>query len=257
MSRFPASVLLVALALLLLGCYSSIASGASGSGTQPNHGFVAYRISLTKAGNPVEVFVVNETGQPTGQNDLVQLTFALSSGERHLTYSKVVNSSSLPEIFPYFPELNNQSLSYSSHGIKLSAQIRRSGTFQVTFNGQTYTAVKHALLISVSRTNGETYSAAGNILTMPSGLVYSVELQAIGPYALTATLVATNLPLTSPSGTTTMFGFALVGLGLVGAVGLAVPSVFALVRAKTATRNTLSIAAEPSKAQSKPSHWVD
>ena len=54
-----------------------------------------------------------------------------------------------------------------------------------------------------------------------------------------------------------MFGFALVGLGLVGAVGLAVPSVFALVRAKTATRNTLSIAAEPSKAQSKPSHWVD
>ena len=257
MSRFPASILLVALALLLLGCYSSIASGASGSGTQPNHGFVAYQISLTKAGNPVEVFVVNETGQPTDQNDLVQLTFALSSGERHLTYSKVVNSSSLPEIFPYFPELNNQSLSYSSHGIKLSAQISRSGTAQVTFKGQTYTAVKHALSISVSRTNGETYSAAGNILTMSSGLVYSVELQAIGPYALTATLVATNLPLTSPSGTTTMFGFALVGLGLVGAVGLAVPSVFALVRAKTATRNTLSIAAEPSKAQSKPSHWVD
>lgn len=257
MSRFPASVSLVALALLLLGCYSSIASGASGSGTQPNHGFVAYQISLTKAGNAVEVFVVNETGQPTDQNDLVQLTFALSSGERHLTYSKVVNSSSLPEIFPYFPELNNQSLSYSSHGIKLSAQISRSGTAQVTFKGQTYTAVKHALSISVSRTNGETYSAAGNILTMPSGLVYSVELQAIGPYALTATLVATNLPLTNPSGTTTMFGFALVGLGLVGAVGLAVPSVFALVRAKTATRNTLSIAAEPSKAQSKPSHWVD
>ena len=257
MSRFPASVLLVALALLLLGCYSSIASGASGSGTQPNHGFVAYQISLTKAGNPVEVFVVNETGQPTGQNDLVQLTFALSSGERHLTYSKVVNSSSLSQIFPYFPELNNQSLSYSSHGIKLSSQISRSGTAQVTFKGQTYTAVKHALSISVSRTNGETYSAAGNILTMSSGLVYSVELQAIGPYALTATLVATNLPLTSPSGTTTMFGFALVGLGLVGAVGLAVPSVFALVRAKTATRNTLSIAAEPSKAQSKPSHWVD
>ena len=257
MSRFPASVSLVALALLLLGCYSSIASGASGSGTQPNHGFVAYQISLTKAGNAVEVFVVNETGQPTDQNDLVQLTFALTSGKRHLTYSKVVNSSSLPEIFPYFPELNNQSLSYSSHGIKLSAQISRSGTAQVTFKGQTYTAVKHALSISVSRTNGETYSAAGNILTMPSGLVYSVELQAIGPYALTATLVATNLPLTSPSGTTTMFGFALVGLGLVGAVGLAVPSVFALVRAKTATRNTLSIAAEPSKAQSKPSHWVD
>ncbi|TMI69110.1 hypothetical protein E6H16_00700 [Candidatus Bathyarchaeota archaeon] len=257
MSRFPASVSLVALALLLLGCYSSIASGASGSGTQPNHGFVAYQISLTKAGNAVEVFVVNETGQPTDQNDLVQLTFALTSGKRHLTYSKVVNSSSLPEIFPYFPELNNQSLSYSSHGIKLSAQISRSGTAQVTFKGQTYTAVKHALSISVSRTNGETYSAAGNILTMPSGLVYSVELQAIGPYALTATLVATNLPLTNPSGTTTMFGFALVGLGLVGAVGLAVPSVFALVRAKTATRNTLSIAAEPSKAQSKPSHWVD
>ena len=257
MSRFPASVSLVALALLLLGCYSSIASGASGSGTQPNHGFVAYQISLTKAGNPVEVFVVNETGQPTDQNDLVQLTFALTSGKRHLTYSKVVNSSSLPEIFPYFPELNNQSLSYSSHGIKLSAQISRSGTAQVTFKGQTYTAVKHALSISVSRTNGETYSAAGNILTMPSGLVYSVELQAIGPYALTATLVATNLPLTNPSGTTTMFGFALVGLGLVGAVGLAVPSAFALVRAKTATRNTLSIAAEPSKAQSKPSHWVD
>jgi len=166
----------VALAILLLGCYSSIASGASGSGTQPNHGFVAYQISLTKAGNPVEVFVVNETGQPTDQNDLVQLTFALTSGKRHLTYSKVVNSSSLPEIFPYFPELNNQSLSYSSHGIKLSAQISRSGTAQVTFKGQTYTAVKHALSISVSRTNGETYSAAGNILTMPSGLVYSVEL---------------------------------------------------------------------------------
>src|SRR3989442_15346759 len=194
MRRFPASILFMTLALLLLGAYSSIASGASGSGTQPNHGYVTYQISLASAGNPIEVFVINETGQPTGQNDLVQLTFALSSNERHLTYSKVVNSSSLPEIFPYFPELNNQSLSYSSHGIKLSAQISRSGTAQVTFKGQTYTAVKHKLSISVSRTNGETYSAAGNILTMPSGLVYSVELQPIGPYALTATLVATNPP---------------------------------------------------------------
>jgi len=150
MRRFPASILFMTLALLSLGAYSSIASGASGPGTQPNHGYVTYQISLTKAGNPTEVFVINETGQPTAQNDLVKLTFALSSNERHFTYSKVVNSSLLPEIFPYLPDMNNQSLSYSSHGIMLSTQITRSGTIQVTFDGRTYTAEKHAVSISVS-----------------------------------------------------------------------------------------------------------
>ena len=256
MRRFPSSILFMTLALLLLGAYSSIVSGASGSGTQPNHGYVTYQISLTKAGNPIEVLVINETGQPTGQNDLVKLTFALSSNERHLTYSKVVNSTFLPEIFPYLPDMNNQSLSYSSHGIMLSAQITRSGIVQVTFDGRTYTAEKHAVSISVSRSAGQFYSATGSIVTMPSGLVYSAELQTYEAYALTVTLVGTNLPLTNASGTTTMFGFALVGLGLAGAVGLAVPSVFALVRAKTVTRNTLSIP-EPSKTLDKPSHWVD
>jgi len=257
MRRFPASILFMTLALLLLGAYSSIASGASGSGTQPNHGYVTYQISLIKAGNPTEVLVINETGQPTAQNGLVKLTFALSSNERHLTYSKVVNGSLLPEIFPYLPNMNNQSLSYSSHGIMLSAQITRSGTIQVTFDGRTYTAEKHGVSISVSRSAGQTYTATGNIVTMPSGLVYSAELQTYGAYALTVTLVATNLPLTNPAGTTAMFGFALVGLGLAGAVGLAVPSVFALVRAKTGTRNTLSIPVEPSKTPGKPAHWVD
>src|SRR5713101_2185891 len=256
MGRFPSSLLLMTVALLVLGVYSSIASGASASGTQPNHGYVTYQISLARARNPIEVFLINETSQPTGQNDLVKLTFALSN-ERHLTYSKVVNSSLLPEIFPYLPEINNQSLSYSSHGIMLSAQITRSGTVQVTFDGRTYTAEKHAVSISVSRSAEQIYSATGNIVTMPSGLIYSAELQAYGLYALTVTLVATNLPLTNPSGTTTMFGFALVGLGLAGAVGLAVPSVFAFVRAKTVTRNTLPLPAEPSTAQDRPSHWVD
>src|SRR2546427_9747168 len=254
MRRFPAPILFMTLALLLLGAYSSIASGASGSGTQPNHGYVTYQISLIKAGNPTEVLVINETGQPTAQNGLVKLTFALSSNERHLTYSKVVNGSLLPEIFPYLPNMNNQSLSYSSHGIMLSAQITRSGTIQVTFDGRTYTAEKHGVSISVSRSAGQTYTATGNIVTMPSGLAYSAELQT---YALTVTLVATNLLLTNPAGTTAMFGFALVGLGLDGAVGLAVPSVFALVRAKTGTRNTLSIPVEPSKTPGKPAHWVD
>ena len=257
MRRFPASILFMTLALLLLGAYSSIASGASRSGTQPNHGYVTYQISLVNAGNPIEVFVINETGQPTAQNGLVKLTFALSSSDSHFTYSKVVNSSLLPEIFPYLPDMNNQSLSYSSHGIMLSAQITRSGTIQVTFDGRTYTAEKHAVSISVSRSAGQTYTATGNIVTMPSGLVYSAELQTYEAYALTVSLVATNLPLTNPSGTTAMFGFALVGLGLAGAVGLVVPSVFALVRAKTVTRNTLSIPAEPSKTPDKPAHWVD
>src|SRR5712692_108058 len=257
MGRFPSCLLLMTVALLVLGTSSSIASGVSAFGTKSNHGYVTYQISLAGAGNPIEVFLINETSQPTGQNDLVQLTFALSSNERDFTYSKVVNSSAFPEIFPYLPELNNQSLSYSSHGIMLNAQITRSGTVQVTFDGRTYTAVKHALSISISRSAGQTYSAIGNIVTMPSGLVYSAELHAYGLYALTVTLVATNLPLTNPSGTTTMFGLALVGLGLAGAVGLAVPSVFAFVRAKTVTRNTLPLPAEPSTAQDKPSHWVD
>jgi hypothetical protein len=257
MRRFPAAILLMALALLLLGAYSSIVSGASGSGTQPNHGYVTYQISLTRAGNPVEVFVINETGQPTGQNDLVQLTFALTTSERHFAYSKIVNSSSLPEIFPYLPQLYNQSLSYSSHGMTLSAQITRNGTLPVTFEGKTYTALQFALSISLSRSPGTNYLATGNIVTMPSGLVYSAKLGSNQLYAFTLTLVATNLPLTDPSGTTTMFGLALVGLGLAGAVGLAVPSVFALVRAKTPTRNTVSIATEPSTAQDKPSYWVD
>ncbi len=257
MRRFPASLVLMVLAFLMLGAYSS-ASGVSG--IQPNHGYVTYQLSLTRAGNPVQVFVVNETGRPTGQDALVQLTLALSTNGRHLAYSKIVNSSSLPEIFPYLPQLNNQSLSYSSHGISITAKIIRSGTVPVTFKGGTYTALKYALSISLSRSVGTNYSTIGNIVTMPSGLVYSIQLgsnQPNLPYALNVTLVATNLPLTDPAGTTTMFGFALVGLGLAGAVGLAVPSVFAFVRTKTVTRNKPSLPTEPSKDQDKPSHWVD
>jgi hypothetical protein len=255
MRRFPASIVLMVLAFIMLGAYSGIASGASG--IQPNHGYVTYRLALTRAGNHVQVFVVNETAQPTGQDALVQLTFVLSTDGRHLAYSKIVNSSSLPELFPYLPQLNNQSLSYSSHGISFTAKITGSGTVPVKFEGKTYTALKYALSISLSRSAGTNYSATGNIVTMPSGLVYSVELGGNALYALTVTLVATNLPLTDPSGTTAMFGFALVGLGLAGAVGLAVPSVFAFVRAKTMTRNTVSVATGPGKAQEKPPHWVD
>ncbi|HZD13143.1 MAG TPA: hypothetical protein VE177_06465, partial [Candidatus Binatus sp.] len=238
MPRFPRLALTLVVSLVLLTAGGTILSGASAATATPSQGYVAYDITLTNGGKTVQSFVINETARPTGQNSLVQLTFNVLSNDRNLTYSKVVNSSSVPEIFPYVIGLNNQSFSYSTRGINLTARIVHEGTAQVVFNGKTYITQRSSLTFSISRSTDKSYSAAGTLLAMPSGLVYSLDVKTDLSYVLGAKLLATNLQLTSPNSdnVTTTFGFALVGLGLAGAVGLAVPSVFALVKTRISNR---------------------
>jgi hypothetical protein len=98
-------------------------------------------------------------------------------------------------------------------------------------------------------------SANGTIITVPSGLIYSVQLESINSYSVQMQLEETNLALIDPSNSSSLpIGIALVSLGLLGAAVFAVPSIFKRLKSKPATAPTTSD--EPS-GEEKPSYWVD
>jgi hypothetical protein len=236
------------LALFLLGSPFLVSSNASSSATQ---GYVTYQVTLKTPTNQTS-FVVNESSVPTSQSGFVNLTLDLVSNFHSLTYSRILNTSSLPEIFPFIPGITNQSLSYQTHGILISAQITSSGTSSVNFGGTTYSVPDY--LVGLSATNsssGQTISVNGIVLAMPSGLLYSATFQKAGNSgsALSIQLVATNLPLNDPTNSaSTAEGAAMVGAGLLGAAAIAVP--WKLGKKKVSAATTEG-------AEKKPSYWVD
>src|SRR5712692_9801867 len=153
--------------------------------TPPKQGYVEYRISVFNQQAPVANFLVNESAQPTTQNGFVQLTLSLISSIRNLTYSRALNASSLPEIFPYVPGTGNQTLSYKTSGVALTVHIHNIGNNPITFDGKNYQGTNYAISASVTySTSRYSVSASGNIVTMPSGLIYSAQLQVYTTYSL-------------------------------------------------------------------------
>jgi len=99
------------------------------------------------------------------------------------------------------------------------------------------------------------FSANGTIITMPSGLIYSVQLESINSYSVQMRLVATNLALVAPSNSSSLhIGIALVSLGLLGAAVFAAPSIFKRLKRQPAT--TPSTPGDPDTGE-KPPYWVD
>ena len=250
--RFSAVVVL----LILFSLSSAV--GAVAFAAPSTQGFVQYNVSLKTAGRQVSSFVLNESSQRTGQAGFIRLTVALASASRNFTYSSVVNSSSLPEVFPYFVGLSNQSLSYQAAGFTFSVHILNAGKTAVTFNGNTYQATNYQVSVSSANSTGLTpVSAQGHILTMPSGLIYSADLE-IGQSSLSIQLRATNLALSEAASGSLPLGVTILSLGIIAAVAFAAPAVFLrLKRRRKAEPQAQPANEKESPRENKPSYWVD
>lgn len=248
--RIPTYAVLVFSALLLV----SIVNGANVT-IGLTQGHVLYRVNINNQGTSVTSFSLNESAQPTGPNGIVLVTASVTSTIRNFTYSRALNTSSFPEVFPYLLGTNNQSLSYHAYGISLNIRIFNAGSTLITFNGRAFQGTSYRVTGSASYPSlTATVSANGTIITMPSGLIYSLELGSTNSYSVQMLLEETNLALDAPSNTSLPVGIAFVGLGLFGAVAFAVPSIFKKLKPK---RDATSAKPEEPGHEEKPRYWVD
>ncbi len=249
--RIPSYAVLVFSTLLLVG----VVHGANIT-IGPTQGHVEYRITLNNQTSTLASFLLNESAQPTGQNGIVLVTANLLSTVRNFTYSRALNTSSFPEIFPYLLGISNQSLSYHAYGVSLTLHIVNTGNAQITFDGQSFQGTSYQVAASATYASATaSVSANGTIITMPSGLIYSLQLETINSYSVQMRLEETNLALVVPSNSSSLpIGIALFSLGLLGAAVFAAPSIFKRLKRKPATAPTTSD--EPG-GEEKPSYWVD
>jgi hypothetical protein len=210
--------------------------------------------------------VVNETVQPTGQTGFVNLTLFISSNSANFTYSKDLNSSSLPEIFPYLPALRNQSLSYEVKGFSITASIVNSGQVAVTFNSATYQATKYLVSFSaVNSSSAKSFYGNGDIISMPSGLIDTVRISLNQTASVNLTLLSTNLSLNAPADSINPVGASLLGVALVVAVAIAAPTIFRKAKKNKSKDQTQESENETSRDSGekqedegeKPSYWAD
>src|SRR5271157_1169914 len=103
--------------LVLTGLFTGIAFAA-----QPNQGYVKYSVSLSggQTGLQPNSFTLNESVVPTSQKGFVDLGLLFSSSNTNLSFSRILNVTSLPQIFPYLPGING-TYSFQSHGMTISA----------------------------------------------------------------------------------------------------------------------------------------
>src|SRR5712692_1856776 len=248
--RIPTYAVLVFSALLLV----VVVNGANVA-IGPTQGHVVYRVNIDNQGTTVASFILNESAQPTGQNGIVLVTAHLLSTLRNFTYSRALNTSSFTEVFPYLLGVTNQSLSYHAYGISLTLHIVNYGNSPITFNGRAFHGTSSRVSASASYPiTTAAVSANGTIVTMPSGLIYSLELGSSSSYSVQMRLEETNLALDAPSSSSLPVGIAFVSLGLFGAVVFAVHSIFKKLKRKPEA--TPSPHGEPGREE-KPSYWVD
>ena len=197
--------------MLLIGVVYAVDFG-------PSSGFVQYQVTVSSPENSIASFttVVNETAQPSGQSGIIDLTLGVSSAASNFSYSRDVNSSSLPEIFPYLPVLTNQSLSYEVSGFSINVNFVNTGQVAVVFHGTSYQATN--FLVS--------FSGNGNVTSLPSGLIDTVQLSVNQTVSVDATLLSTDLSINAPASSISPAGVSLLGVALLVAIVIAVPTIF-------------------------------
>ncbi len=246
--RFLVATILLISSVLLVGVSSAALIG-------PTQGYVTYRITLNSNQTQTEILTLNETAQPTSRTGFVDLSISVLSNVRNFTYSNAINSSSFPEIFPYLVGINNQSITYGANGLSAVVYVRNTASTQITFNGRTYTGTSYHVTVSATY-SPQLLEIAGNgtIVTLPSGLIYSVQLQQINGYSVDAQLLKTSLPIEVATTSSLPVGLALVTIGLLGAIAFAVPSIF--IRWRKKPKREQAPSTQP-QAEEKPSYWVD
>ena len=235
----------------------------------PSNGYAQYKVAASGTGNsfPSASGIVNESAQSTGQTGFVNLILGISSTVANLTYAKVVNTTSLLEIFPYLPAVTNQELSYQTQGISIKLNLINAGQTSVTFNGATYQATKFLISFSaVNSSNALSFSGNGSIISMPSGLIDTVQLSLNQTAAINATLLSTNLSLNAPAGNINPVGASVLGVALVAAVAIAAPTIYTREKKKKQEEPTRedehktsqeSDVKQEKEEEKKPSYWVD
>ena len=202
-SKYTIALASVSVAFLAFAMFSP-AVAASTQGSQ----YAAYRITATTPMRSISA-VVNETISPTSTSGFSSLSLQLASNMGNFSYSKIMNSSKV--MFPYFPSIANQSLSYQYHNYSISASIAQIGTGSVSYQSQTYTLTNYAFNVSGSKTGGSPMAASGHASVFPSGLVYSATITANGTDTILVQLVGTNLALNSTSNSSQATSVAIAG----------------------------------------------
>ena len=249
--RVPTYAMMLFSSLLLVGAVhgANITIG-------PTQGHVEYRITVKNQSTTDATFFLNESATPSGQNGIVFVTVNLLSSARNFTYSRALNTSLFPEVFPYLLGINNQSFSYNAYGISLNLHLVNMGSAPITFNGQSFQGTSYEVTGTAAYPlTTASFSANGTIITMPSGLIYSAQLGSTNSYSIQMRLEETNLALIGPSNSNNLpIGIALVSLGLLGAAAFAAPSIFKRLKSRPAA--TPSSPREPG-SEEKPPYWVD
>ena len=231
-----------------------------------SYGYAQYKVALNGIENSTLAAsaVVNETVQPTNKAGFIDLTLAASFDSSSLSYSKIVNSSSLPEFFPYLPAVTNQSLSYTFRGYSVTAKLDNVGQVPVTFNGTVYIGTKYLVFFSVDDSSkANSVTGNGNITCLPSDLMDSVQLSLNQTGTVNATLLSTDLPLVAASTGVNPVGISLFGVLLVAAVAIAVLAIYRKVRQNKGTNQTEEDESRQENAEKKvgdedkPPYWVD
>lgn len=258
-------VIIAILTLTLL--FAAAANFALANGQ--SSGYVQYKVTISNPENSILPItaIVNWTAEPAGQTGFVDLTLVISSATANFSYSRDVNSSSLPEIFPYLSGLTNQSLSYEIKGISFTANLVNTGQVPVTFNGTAYQATKYLVSFSaVNSSSAKSFSGNGDIISMPSGLIDTVQLSLNQTASVNATLLSTNLSLNAPASKINPLGASLLGVALIAGVAIAAPTIFKKVKENKRSEQTQDSETKTSQEgdvkqenedEKKPSYWVD
>jgi len=204
-------------------------------------------------------FLITQTSIATEETGYVNVTLDIMSDANNFTFSKNLNSTSLPMIFPYLSGLTNQSFTSTFEGISLSASLINTGKIPVSFNENTYQATNY--LISFSTTNSsymKSMSADGNIISMPSGLIYSIQLSLNEKVNLEIILESTNLELNEQTNNIDPLGASILGIGAIAAIAIAIPTIFKRIRNNKANNEVQSDTKDnKTEDNNKPDYWVD
>jgi len=223
----------------------------------PNSNFAIPDLTIPEFSIPNN-FLITQTSTATDETGYVTVTVDIMSEAKNFTFSKNLNSTSLPMIFPYLSGLTNQSFTSTFEGISLSASLTNIGKIPVAFNETTYQATNYHISFSTNSSNMKSMSADGNIISMPSGLIYSIQLSLDEKVNVEITLKSTNLELNEQINNIDPLGASILGIGAIAAIAIAIPTIFKRIQNKKANNKAPSdTKGNKTEDNNKPDYWVD
>lgn len=169
------------------------------------NGYVSYNVNVSTAKHSFSA-TVNETISSSVKSGFSDISLALTSSMSNYSMSKLVNSTYA--IFPFLPVSGNFSFTHQFRNYTVSVSLLKTGSGSASVSGSTFSTTLYNYTLSAEK-NGTTKTFAGQIATLPSGLVYSLTASG-AKFSISAQLTSTNLTLNSSSGSSSTT-LAIVG----------------------------------------------